>query len=58
MISFLIPNEIGRYKLTVSSMISTKGKVYVVETILDTKTGKIVGRNKISLSMYNRIDKK
>ena len=35
-------------------MLSSKGKVYVVETVLDTKTGKIVGRNKILLSKYNK----
>ena len=60
LISFLMSTdmEVGRYQLTVSSLTSSKGKVYVVETVLDTKTGKIVGRNKILLSMYNRIDKK
>jgi hypothetical protein len=58
LISFLISSEVGRYQLTVSSLTSSKGKVYVVETVLDTKTGKIVGRNKILLSMYNRVDKK
>ena len=60
LISFLMSTdmEVGRYQLTVSSLTSSKGKVYVVETVLDTKTGKIVGRNKILLSMYNRIGKK
>ena len=60
LISFLISNdvEVGRYQLTVSSLTSSKGKVYVVETVLDTKTGKIVGRNKILLSRYNKLEKK
>ena len=60
MISFLISAdvEIGRYQLTVSSITSSRGKVYVVETVLDTKTGKIVERNKILLSQYNKIKKK
>ena len=60
LISFLMPTdmEVGRYQLTVSSITSAKGKVYVVETVLDTKSGKIVSRNKILLSMYNRINKK
>ena len=54
LMSFLISSdmEIGRYQLTVSSLTSSKGKVYVVETVLDTKTGKIVDRNKILLSRY------
>ena len=50
--------EVGRYQLTVSSLTSSKGKVYVVETVLDTKTGKIVDRNKILLSKYNKMKKK
>ena len=50
--------EVGRYQLTVSSITSAKGKVYVVETVLDTKSVKIVSRNKILLSKYNRINKK
>ena len=63
MISFLISSdvedaEVGRYQLTVSSLTSSKGKVYVVETVLDTKTGKIVARNKILLSRYNKLEKK
>ena len=56
-ISFLISSdvEIGRYQLTVSMAISQKGKVYVIETVLDTKTGKIVDRKKISLSTYQKV---
>ena len=57
LISFLISSdvEIGRYQLTVSMAISQKGKVYVIETVLDTKTGKIVDRKKISLSTYQKV---
>ena len=60
LISFLISSDVdvGRYQLTVSSITSSRGKVYVVETVLDTKTGKIVDRNKILLSQYNKIKKK
>ena len=59
LISFLMPTdmEVGRYQLTVSSITSAKGKVYVVETVLDTKTGKIVIRNRILLSRYKLGDK-
>ena len=61
MISFLMPylpekgkvdREVGRYQLSTTTAVSVKGKVYIVETILDTKTGKIVKRNKIYLSKY------
>ena len=58
LVSLVIPEnkmveaEIGRYQLAVSTFTSIKGKVYIVETILDTKTGKIVKRKKIYLSKY------
>ena len=52
MTSFLMSEEIGRYQLSVSTAVSKKGKVYVVEAVIDTKTGKIVKRNKISLYDY------
>ena len=59
LVSFLIstPNkveeeEVGRYQLSTTTAISKKGSVYVVETVIDTKTGKIVKRKKISLSKY------
>ena len=52
MASFLMSEEIGRYQLSVSTAISKKGKVYVVEAVIDTKTGKVIKRNKISLYEY------
>jgi len=58
LISFLISTpekiekEICRYQLSTTTAISKKGLVYVVETVIDTKTGKIVKRKKISLSKY------
>ena len=42
MASFLMSEEIGRYQLSVSTAVSKKGKVYVVEAVIDTKTGKSV----------------
>ena len=54
MASFLMSEEIGRYQLSVSTAISKKGKVYVVEVVIDTKTGNIVKRNKISLYDYGK----
>ena len=44
--------EVGRYQLSTTTAISKKGSVYVVETVIDTKTGTIVRRKKISLSKY------
>ena len=57
MISFLISNnvevgEVGRYQLSVSTYTSQKGNVFIVETVLDTQTGKIVKRKKKKASLY------
>ncbi len=58
LVSFLIPKndvedkEVGRYQLAVSIYQSKKGTTYIVETVLDTKTGKIVKRKKKKASMY------
>tara|TARA_Y100001973_G_scaffold37675_1_gene56629 strand:- start:430 stop:651 length:222 start_codon:yes stop_codon:yes gene_type:complete len=57
LISFLISSdvesEVGRYQLAVSVYESPKsGKVYIVETVLDTKTGKIIKRKKKRASSY------
>ena len=49
--SFLIADT-GKYQLSTTVATSKKGKVYIVETVLDTETGKIVKRKKISLSSY------
>ena len=54
MASFLMSEEIGRYQLSVSTAVAGKGNVYVIEAVIDTKTGEIVKRNKISLYNYNR----
>ena len=47
-----VEREVGRYQLETVVAESKKGKVYIVETILDTRTGKIVKRQKIYLSKY------
>ena len=59
LVSFLISNnvevkevEVGRYQLAVSTYTSQKGKVYIVETVLDTKTGKVVKRKRIYHAKY------
>jgi hypothetical protein len=56
--SFLISanveeKEVGRYQIAVSTVISAKtGKQYIVETVFDTKTGKVIERKKIKFSRY------
>ena len=57
LMSFLISSdveekEIGRYQLAVSTYESKKGTTYIVETVLDTKTGKVVLRRKKKASRY------
>ena len=55
LISFLTSadvKEVGRYQLAVSTYESKKGKIYIVETVLDTKTGKVVKRRKIYHTKY------
>ena len=58
LISFLISatekvekEEVGRYQLEVTTY-TLKGKVYIVEAVLDTKTGKVIKRRKIRSSKY------
>tara|TARA_B100000287_G_scaffold24025_1_gene23414 strand:+ start:1607 stop:1843 length:237 start_codon:yes stop_codon:yes gene_type:complete len=54
LISFLISaeTEVGRYQLETVVYESKKGTIYIVETILDTKTGKIVKRTKKKAYSY------
>ena len=47
-----VEREVGRYQISTLLAESKKCKVYVVETILDTRTGKVVKRKKILLSKY------
>ena len=51
-VSFAFSNEIGRYQLETTTYTSKKGSVYIVETVLDTKTGKIVKRTKKKATSY------
>ena len=51
-VSFVFSNEIGRYQLETTTYTSKKGSVYIVETVLDTKTGKIVKRTKKKATSY------
>ena len=61
MVSLLMPylpekgkveREVGRYQLETITYVSKKGTTYIVETVLDTKTGKVVIRRKKKASLY------
>ena len=56
LISFLVSaepeKEVGRYQLETTTYTSQKGKVYIVETVLDTKSGKVVKRKRIYHTKY------
>ena len=56
LVSLAIPKdemvEAGRYQLAVSVYESKKGVTYIVETVLDTKSGMVVKRRKIKASRY------
>ena len=66
MVSFLISapkkieeKQIGRYQLSTTTYENPKtSKVYIVETIIDTKTGEIVKRNRFYYKNYKKEWKK
>ena len=49
---FVEVKEVGTYQLAVSTYTSKKGKIYIVETVLDTRTGKVVKRKRIYHTKY------
>ena len=51
-----IKEEVGRYKIEVTTYVSKKGNIYVLETIFDTKLGKVVERKRYYHTKYG--DKK
>ena len=58
LVSFLVSaetkEEVGRYKIEVTTYVSKKGNVYVLETIFDTKTGKVVERKRFYHTKYKK----
>ncbi len=44
--------EVGKYQVSTTVATTKKGTTYIVETVINTETGKIVKRKKISLSKY------
>ena len=63
LVSFLISappkkeevKEVGRYRVEVTSYTSNKtGKLYILETTIDTKTGKVIKRKRFYHANYGR----
>ena len=47
--------EVGRYKVEVTSYTSNKtGKMYILETTIDTKNGKVIKRKRFYHANYGR----
>ena len=62
LISFMVSaepkkEEVGRYKIEITTYVNSKnGKTYVLETIFDTKLGKVIERKRFYHTKYG--DKK
>ena len=59
LISFMVSaesekKEVGRYKIEVTTYVSKKGNIYVLETIFDTKLGKVVERKRYYHTNYGK----
>ena len=60
LVSFMVSAEpeIGRYKIDVTTYVSKKGSVFVLETIFDTRTGKVVERKRFYHTKYAETKRK
>jgi len=48
-----VKEEVGRYKIEITTYVNSKnGKTYVLETIFDTKTGKVIERKRFYHTKY------
>ena len=56
LVSFLISaeTEIGRYKVDVTTYVSKKGSIYILETTYDTTTGKVIDRKRFYHTKYGK----
>ena len=60
LVSFMVSaepkkEEVGRYKVEVTSYISNKtGKMYILETTIDTKLGKVIKRKRFYHANYGK----
>ena len=51
--------EVGRYKVEVTSYISNRtNKMYILETTIDTKTGKVIKRKRFYHANYGKTRRK
>ena len=54
-----IKQEVGRYKIEITTYVNSKnGKTYVLETIFDTKTGKVIERKRFYHTKYGEKKRK
>ena len=62
LVSFMVSaepekKEVGRYKIEITTYVNSKnGKTYVLETVFDTKLGKVIERKRFYHTKYG--DKK
>ena len=56
LVSFLVSaeTEIGRYKVDVTTYVSKKGNIYILETTYDTTTGKVIDRKRFYHTKYGK----
>ena len=56
LVSFLVSaeTEIGRYKVDVTTYVSKKGSIYILETTYDTTTGKVIDRKRFYHTKYGK----
>lgn len=56
LVSFLVSAEaeIGRYKVDVTTYVSKKGSIYILETTYDTTTGKVIDRKRFYHTNYGK----
>ena len=59
LVSFMVSaepekKEVGRYKIEVTTYVNKKGNIYVLETVFDTKTGKVVERKRYYHTNYGK----
>ena len=47
-----IKEEVGRYKIEVTTYVNKKGNIYVLETTFDTKLGKVIERKRFYHTKY------
>jgi hypothetical protein len=59
LVSFMVSaepkkEELGRYKIEITTYVNSKGKIYVLETIIDTKIGKVITRKRFYHTNYGK----